>query len=150
MLSELTRASFGSGVGIDRIEDDHADRLVEEIRDLTPILDVMVRGTVSGERLLARVALEQMESATDLRLLIEVVALATGLGSRPFDHPGQQGTKRILASLAGSEGREDGHRIVGHTSLAKTRTFDGSAASLDRSGRSAVYPPTASLAERGR
>ena len=129
----MTGASFSSLLHVDRIQDDHAYRLIQEIHDLPPIFDVMVRRPVRLERLLAPVSLEQMERATSVAFLVEVVPLAPRFRSRPLDHPCEQRAEVARSPLARTERSEDGHRAVGHVHLhGVTRLLRVSLASRPR------------------
>ena len=117
----MTGASLSSRLHVDRIQDDHADRLLQEIYDLPPILDEVVRRSVRLERLLAPVSLEQMERATGVALLVEVVPLTARFRSRPLDHPREQRAEIGSSPLARTERSEDGHRTLGHAHLTTAR-----------------------------
>ncbi len=137
----MTGTSFRSHLHVDRIQDDHAYRLIQEIHDLPPILDVMVRRPVRLERLLAPVSLEQMERATSFAFLVEVVPLAPRFRSRPLDHPCEQRAEVARSPLARTERSEDGHRDVGHVHLTSGSSDPGRGVDGTRSERG-VYPPT--------
>ena len=133
--------AVSSRLHVDRIQDDHADRLLQEIFHLPPVLDVVVRRAVRLERLLAPVALEQMERATGVAFLVEVVPLASRFRSRPLDHPCQQRAEVGRSPLAGTERSEDGHRTLGHAHLTTTRAILDAGRWQPATDARVVYPP---------
>ncbi len=130
-----------SGLNVDRIQDDHADRLLQEVFDLAPVVDVVIRRSVCFERLLAPVSLEQMQRATRVALLVEVVPLAPRFGPRPLDHPREQRAEVARSPVPRMERSEDGNRVIGHAHLATARTIVGTGAPPDRFPTGAVYRP---------
>lgn len=143
----MTGTPVSSRLHVDRIQDDHADRLVQEVFDLPPILDVVVRRPVCVERILAPVSLEQMERATGVAFLVEVVPLAPRFRSRPLDHPREQRAEVARSPLAGTERSEDGYRAVGHVHLTSGSSDPGRGVDGTRSERG-VYRPAARAERR--
>ncbi len=137
----MTGASLSSRLHVQRIEDDHADRLLQEIFDLPPILDVVVRRSVRLERLLAPVSLEQMERATGVALLVQVVPLAPRFRSRPLDHPREQRAEVRSSPFTGTERSEDGHRTLGHAHLTTARAILDAERWQPAPMARVVYPP---------
>ena len=138
-----------SGARVDRIEDDHADGLLQEVGDLPAVLDVVLRGPVRLQSPRASIALEQVERTAGIALLVEVVALAAGLGPRALHHPRQQGAEGVLVPGARSEGREDGHWVLGHAHLVGARRFVGTGTPPGHSRTGAVYRPPSLAEEEG-
>ena len=136
----MTGARLSSRPHVDRIEDDHADRFFQEVRDLPPILDEVVRRSMRLERFLAPVPLEQMKCATRVDLLVEVVPLAPRFRSRPLDHPREERAKVRCSPFARMERSENGHRTVGHGHLTMGSSDPGPGAMEARPER-AVYRP---------
>jgi hypothetical protein len=90
--------TLGSADRVGRIEDDDADRFAEQVGHLPSVLDVVVGRAMRFERVLVPVALEQMEGAARVALLVEVVPLAAGLGPRSLHHPPEERTELRLPS----------------------------------------------------
>jgi hypothetical protein len=140
-------ASLNSRLHVERIQNDHADRFLQEVRDLPPILDVVVRRSMRLERLLVPVPLEQVERATRVDLLVEVVPLTPRFRSRPLDHPREQRAEVRCSPFARTERSEDGHRTVGHAHLTMGWSDPGPGATEARPER-AVYRPSVHVERR--
>lgn len=139
----MTGASLGSRLHVDRFEDDYADRSLQEVHDLPPILDVVVRRSVRLERLRAPVALEQMERSTRLAFFVEVVALAPRFRPRPLDHPCEQRAEVARSPVTRTERSEDGHRALGHGHLSTVLAILDAERSQPAPKPRVVYPPFA-------
>jgi hypothetical protein len=145
----MTDVCLSSRPLVDRLEHDHPDRLLQEVRDLPAVLDVVVRRSVRLEGSLVPVALEEMERSTGVPFLVEVVSLAPRLRPRPFDHPRQQRAKIRCSPFSGTERSEDGHRAVGHAHLTTGSSDPAPGAVAARSERAgAVYRASARVERR--